>query len=539
MDKMKNAASKGNLARPTPNLGDNTATNTGRNSDGDFALELRGICKSFGLVRANRDIDLKVETGTIHGIIGENGAGKSTLMNILYGLHRADSGQMFINGTQQRIRNASDALRLGIGMVHQHFMLVSPFNVLENVMLGSEGGALLKAGRTASLKTLNSLGRNYDMAVDPNSLISDLNVGSRQRVEILKALKGGADILILDEPTGVLTPQETEQLFKILRVLRDDGVTILLITHKLAEIMAITDNVSIMRAGQMVGHRRTAATSPAELAELMVGRPVLLNVKKTPAKIGAPILRVSGLGAYSSQGNKILDGLGFSLHEGEILGIAGVSGNGQTPLMEILSGMRVPDEGGFEFDGVQVDKTRPMTPQALRLHGLGHIPEDRHKHGLILDYTAQENMVLGFHHLPLAGAGFFMNKGAVLAHCLARMDEFDIRPRDPYLKAAQFSGGNQQKIVIAREVSANPKMLIVGQPTRGVDVGAIEFIYKELLALRDKGCGIILVSVELDEVMGLADRILVMNAGREVGTIGADVATRHALGMMMTGAVSD
>ena len=536
MDKVKNKASKGNLARPTPNLGDNTATNTGRNSDGDFALELRGICKSFGLVRANRDIDLKVETGTIHGIIGENGAGKSTLMNILYGLHRADSGQMFINGTAQRIRNASDALRLGIGMVHQHFMLVSPFNVLENVMLGSEGGALLKAGRAASLKTLNSLGRNYDMAVDPNSLISDLNVGSRQRVEILKALKGGADILILDEPTGVLTPQETEQLFKILRVLRDDGVTILLITHKLAEIMAITDNVSIMRAGQMVGHRRTAATSPAELAELMVGRPVLLNVDKTPAKIGAPILRVSGLGAYSSQGNKILDGLGFSLHEGEILGIAGVSGNGQTPLMEILSGMRVPDEGGFEFDGVQVDKTRPMTPQALRLHGLGHIPEDRHKHGLILDYTAQENMVLGFHHLPLAGAGFFMNKGAVLAHCLARMDEFDIRPRDPYLKAAQFSGGNQQKIVIAREVSANPKMLIVGQPTRGVDVGAIEFIYKELLALRDKGCGIILVSVELDEVMGLADRILVMNAGREVGTIGADVATRHALGMMMTGA---
>ncbi|GLQ35491.1 heme ABC transporter ATP-binding protein [Amylibacter marinus] len=500
-----------------------------------FALELQGISKSFGTVRANRDIDLQVPSGTIHGIIGENGAGKSTLMNILYGLHRADAGEMRIDGTPCKIRSSADSIALGIGMVHQHFMLVPRFSVLENVMLGSEGGGLLRAGRGATLDTLKRLGETYGMVVDPNALISDLNVGTRQRVEILKALKGGARILILDEPTGVLTPQETEQLFEILKVLRDDGVTILLITHKLDEIMAVTDNVSIMRAGTMVGHRETAQTNAAELAELMVGRKVLLTVEKGPANPTEILLSVDNLGAVSSRGHDVLKDMSFDLRGGEILGIAGVSGNGQTQLLEILTGMRVPDRGQVNILGDKISKTSPKNPRELREMGLAHIPEDRHIHGLVLDFEAQENVVLGYHRDDITGTGALIDRDVINTHCAERMETFDVRPSNPALNAKNFSGGNQQKIVIAREIYSNPRVLIVGQPTRGVDVGAIEFIHKQLIALRDAGCAIVVVSVELEEVLGLSDRIMVMNDGQSVGIVDAADTDVNQLGLMMAG----
>lgn len=500
-----------------------------------YALKLSGISKSFGLVHANENIDLKIEAGTIHGIIGENGAGKSTLMNILFGLHKADSGTMKVDGEQVKIRSSSDSISLGIGMVHQHFMLVKRFTVLENVMVGSEGGSLLKYGKKSTLETLKRLGDTYGMVVDPNALVSELNVGMRQRVEILKSLKGGARILILDEPTGVLTPQETEQLFEILRVLRDDGVTVLLITHKLAEIMDITDNVSIMRAGKMVGHRKTSETTAQELAELMVGRKVLLNVDKGEPNPSEVLLKVDSLNAISSRGHLIIDDLSFEVRAGEILGIAGVSGNGQTPLIEILTGMRSPNEGNVQILGETITKSLTKTPRELRNLGVGHIPEDRHVHGLVLDFEAQHNMILGYHRGKLSGSKFLIDDDNIRKHCEEQMAKYDVRPPDPELAAANFSGGNQQKIVIAREMFENPRVLIVGQPTRGVDVGAIEFIHKQLIALRDSGCAIVVVSVELDEIVGLSDRIMVMNDGKKVGIVGADSADTNTLGLMMAG----
>jgi simple sugar transport system ATP-binding protein len=456
-------------------------------------------------------------------------------MNILYGLQRADTGEMLIDGTKVKIKSSADALALGIGMVHQHFMLINRFSVLENVMLGSEGGSLLSSGKITTVKKLKELGQTFDMEVDPHALVSDLNVGMRQRVEILKALKGGAKILILDEPTGVLTPQEATQLFDILDKLRANGVTVLLITHKLAEIMAITDNVSIMRGGEIVGHRKTSDTDPQELAELMVGRKVLLNVEKPQAKPKEIALNVNSLGCFSSRGHKVLADLTFHVKAGEILGIAGVSGNGQTPLMEILSGMRKPDEGYFEIFGKKIDQDTKVSPFTMRENSIGHIPEDRHKHGLILEFEAYENMILGFHNTEMTGVGKLLDKNHMLAHATERMDEYDIRPRNPKLLASSFSGGNQQKIVVARELYRNPKLLIVGEPTRGVDVGAIEFIHKQLIKLRDQGCAIILVSVELDEILGLSDRILVMNKGQEVSTVNGDDANPKDLGLMMAG----
>lgn len=500
-----------------------------------LALELINISKSFGSVAANKNIDLSVKAGSIHGIIGENGAGKSTLMNILYGFYQSDSGEIHINGQKAKINSPADAIQFGIGMVHQHFMLVPRFSVLENVMLGSEGGMLLKEGREKTLSRLQQLADDYQIQVDPHALVSDLNVGTQQRVEILKALKGGAKILILDEPTGVLTPQETDHLFHILRELRNDGVTILLITHKLDEIMAITDHVSIMRRGQMVGHRRTCETNEAELAEMMVGRAVVLDVDKGQSKPADIRLSVRHLCAYANTGHAVIKDLSFDLHAGEILGIAGVSGNGQTELQEILGGMRPPSAGEITVLGHSITPDRPSNPRKLRDIGVCHIPEDRHHHGLILDFEACENMALGYQHTDLVGDGFLLNQQQFHTHCAERMKTFDIRPQNPVLYARNFSGGNQQKIVIARELYQNPKVLIVGQPTRGVDVGAIEFIHKQLIALRDQDCAILLISVELDEVMGLSDRIMVMNAGKNIGIVDATQTNVQKLGLMMAG----
>lgn len=511
----------------------------GSGKSAPFSLELKGVSKSFGPIQANKDIDLGVVRGTIHGIVGENGAGKSTLMNILYGLHRADTGTMSVNGQEVSIRSSADAIALGIGMVHQHFMLVPRFSVIENVMLGSEGGLLLREGRDQTLMRLKDLSDTYGMHVDPHALVEDLNVGNRQRVEILKALKHGADILILDEPTGVLTPQETEQLFEILTSLREAGKTVLMITHKLEEIMAITDNVSVIRRGQIVGHRETSKTSTQELAELMVGRSVLLEVDRGISNPGDAAIAVQNLTSINEVGVKTVDDISFDVRAGEILGVAGVSGNGQTPLMEMLAGMLKPTAGRIEMLGETLTPDHYLDPNALREKGLGHIPEDRHHHGLILDFTAQENMVFGYHHGPQTGAGWLMTPRSIQDHTQALMDKFDIRPPKPDLPARNFSGGNQQKIVIAREMHPNPKILIVGQPTRGVDVGAIEFIHKQLIALRNEGCAIILISVELDEVMSLSDRIIVMNDGHIVGALPNAEFDEKRIGLMMAGIAED
>lgn len=515
------------MASKTKNGGGNTAPN--------LAVQLKGISKSFGLVKANRDINLDIEVGTIHGIVGENGAGKSTLMNILYGIHASDTGEMRIDGDVVKIRGSADAISHGIGMVHQHFMLVPNFTVLENVMLGTEGGNLLGTGRDATLARLAELDENYGMTVDPYAMVGDLPVGIRQRIEIIKALKGGAKILILDEPTGVLTPPEAESLFEILKVLRADGVSILLITHKLEEIMAITDNVSIMRQGTMVAHRKTAQTNPQELAELMVGRTVLLDVDRGVSKPADVLLSVENLGAVNEDGGIRLADVSFDLRGGEILGVAGVSGNGQSILMELLSGMTAPDSGKITVLGEEITPASSKDPSEMRAIGVGHIPEDRHHHGLVLSFEARESAVLGFQHAEETGTGWLFDKKAITDHCAALMTQYDVRPPIPTHRCKNFSGGNQQKLVIAREMHASPQVLIVGQPTRGVDIGAIEFIHKQLIALRDAGCAILLVSVELDEIIGLSDRVMVMNAGRQVGIVDQADANERTLGLMMAG----
>lgn len=499
------------------------------------AIELRGISKAFGAVQANKDISITVRPGTIHGIIGENGAGKSTLMSILYGFYKADAGEILINGAKIDIPDSQAAIRAGIGMVFQHFKLVENFTVLENVVLGAEDGPLLKPSLARAREQLERLSADYELDVDPDALIDDISVGLAQRVEILKALYRHADILILDEPTGVLTPSEADHLFRILRHLRDEGKTIILITHKLREIMDVTDEVSVMRRGTMVASVDTAKTSPAELAELMVGRKVLLRVEKTPAKRGPLCLDVKKLRVRDSRGVERLRGVNLQLYAGEILGIAGVSGNGQSELLDVLGGLRKAT-GEAMLNGRALDLSRPGLGRQRRHQGIGHIPEDRHKRGLILDYFMWENSALGYHDAPDYRAPFGMlNHGKMREDASGFIKKYDIRPPVSALKAANYSGGNQQKIVIAREFEHNPDVLLIGQPTRGVDIGAIEFIHRQIIALRDQGKAILLVSVELDEIMSLSDRIAVMCDGEITGECRASETDEQALGLLMAG----
>ena len=513
-------------------------TNRQTNENGGhppFSIILKHICKRFGAVLANDDVSLEVARGTIHGIVGENGAGKSTLVSILYGFYQADSGSMMINGKIANIRSSSDAIACGIGMVHQHFMLVPNFTALENVILGYEIDKKLAPSLAAGKAKLEELANRYGLDVPLDVPVEDLPVGLQQRVEILKTLYRGADILILDEPTGVLTPQETDQLFEILKTLRAQGVTILLITHKLKEIMAVTDDVSVMRAGQMVAHRKTANTTPTELANLMVGRSVLLELDKAPAQRGDTLLRVNELSYYDSEGAPRLRNVSFDLHGGEILGIAGVSGNGQSELLSLLSGITDLQEGTIEIKGTILSSAQQLNPAQMRDKGVAHVPEDRHAMGMVLPFTASESAILGYERDPSLGKSWWLSPQKIAAHCLALMARFDVRPQAPFLKSNLFSGGNQQKIVLAREISKEPDILLVGQPTRGVDIGAIEFIHKQLVALRDKGCAVIVVSVELDEILSLSDRIIVMNNGEIVGTVEAADADETQLGLMMAG----
>ena len=499
------------------------------------AIELKGISKAFGPVQANKDISIRVMPGTIHGIIGENGAGKSTLMSILYGFYKADKGEIFIGGHKTEIPDSQAAIAAGIGMVFQHFKLVENFTVLENIILGAEDGRLLKPSLAKARKSLLELAAEYELNVDPDALIEEIGVGMQQRVEILKALYRQADILILDEPTGVLTPSEADQLFRILGRLREEGKTIILITHKLREIMEATDTVSVMRRGEMTATVKTADTSPEELAELMVGRKVLLQVDKTPPTLGDVVLDVQNLRVVDEQGVERLKSISLNVRAGEILGIAGVAGNGQSELLEVLGGY-ADGTGSVTLNGEAIDLTGKYSDgKTRRACGIAHVPEDRQREGLIMDYSAWENTAFGYHDDPAYQSGIFINNTAIRQDTEEKMARFDVRPPNPHLSAKNFSGGNQQKIVLAREIERNPDLLLIGQPTRGVDIGAIEFIHKQIVALRDQGKAILLVSVELEEILSLSDRVAVMFDGQIMGERAVGETNEKELGLMMAG----
>ncbi len=500
------------------------------------AVRMEKICKRFGAVQANRSVDLTVAAGAVHGIVGENGAGKSTLMSILYGFYQADSGRIVVDGRELHIRDSHDAIAAGIGMVHQHFMLVDSLSALDNVMLGAEPHWRLAQSRAVVRARLDSLMRETGLQVRLDAAVEELPVGERQRLEILKALYRGARILILDEPTAVLTPQETDQLFETLRGLQARGTTILLITHKLREIMALCSAVTVMRAGAVVLDCAIADTSIDQLAQAMVGRHVHLGRDGKPASPGACLLSARDLRWRDALGVWRLDGVSLDLRAGEIVGVAGVSGNGQSELLEVLSGLRTPLSGSLTLAGEAFEANQWLTTQRARELRLAHVPEDRHQRGLVLRFAAWESAALGYQNLKRYQHHGFLRDTVLRDDTAQMMERYDVRPRDTGLRTANFSGGNQQKLVLAREASHEPQVLLVGQPTRGVDIGAIEFIHGRLRALRDAGGAVLVVSSELDEVLALADRVLVMNAGRVAGELPIDACNEAALGRLMGGA---
>ena len=517
------------------------------------AVLMEGIHKRFGAVQANRDVTLTVAAGTAHGIVGENGAGKSTLMAILYGFYQADSGTVAISGQSVQIPGSREAIALGIGMVHQHFMLVESLSALDNIMLGAEPDWRLDVARAQVRGALDALMTETGLQVRLDAAVEDLPVGERQRLEILKALYRGARILILDEPTAVLTPQETEALFVTLRRLRDAGITLLLITHKLKEIMALCDAVTVMRQGAVVFNGPIDACSIDQLAEAMVGRRVQLgrDAAARPAAAdahpGATLLAAQDLHWRDAMGVARLAGVSLTLRAGEIVGIAGVSGNGQSELLAMLSGMATPQAGtlvlGTGAAARRFEATRWLDPSTARRLGLAHVPEDRHRCGMVLPFAAWETAALGYQRSTrFASAWGWMRRAAMRSTTASMMQAYDVRPRNPALQASKFSGGNQQKLVLAREAMAPatpPAVLLVGQPTRGVDIGAIEFIHGRLRAMRNAGGAVLLVSSELDEILALADRVLVMDRGRIAGELAITDCTEAALGRLMAGAQVD
>ena len=495
-------------------------------------LEVRGVTKRFPGVVANDRVDLDIRRGEVHALLGENGAGKTTLMNIVYGLYHADEGEILLNGRPVSFSSARDAIRSGIGMVHQHFMLIPVMTVTENIVLAAEptrAGVLLDSETAAA--RVRELSDQFGLAVDPRARVHDITVGQQQRVEILKALYRGAEILILDEPTSVLTPQEASELFEILESLQAQGKAIVFISHKLKEVLEIADLITVLRRGKKVDTIAQAGATEAGLARMMVGREVLLRVEKKPAEPGAPILEAEDVHVIDDRGLEVVRGVTFDVRAGEIVGIAGVDGNGQTELIDALAGLRHPAAGRIVVDG------RELTGASAREHldeGLGHIPEDRHRRGLVLEFSLAENLALhDYDKKPFSRLGW-LHPGRLVQWARRLLQEFDVRGGGPQTRASALSGGNQQKVVIAREVTRDPRVLIAAQPTRGLDVGAIEFVHRRLVEQRDSGKAVLLVSLELDEILSLSDRILVIYEGQIVGEFAPD-ASEEELGIAMTG----
>lgn len=497
-------------------------------------VEMKGITKLFPGVVANDSVDFSLERGEIHVLLGENGAGKTTLMNQLYGLYEPTHGEIFINDKKVHIKDPNVAIQHGIGMVHQHFMLVEPFTVTENIVLGTEitkNGKMMLDMRKA-VEEVKKISDLYGLFVDPESKIQDISVGMQQRVEILKSLYRGAEILILDEPTAVLTPQEIDELGVILRKLTEQGKSIILITHKLKEVMAMSDRVTVIRRGKKIETLNKKDTNTDELAELMVGRKVKLIVDKEEKVAGEVILKINQLECLNNRGLKALKGVSFDVKKGEILAVAGVDGNGQSELVEVITGLRKSTAGTIMLRDKDITQVRTYD----RIHsGMGHVPEDRHKRGLVLGHTLAENSVLGNHNQEPFCKNGILNYDEIHNHCLRLIEEFDVRTPNENVLAKSLSGGNQQKLIIARELDREPELLIASQPTRGVDVGAIEFIHKRLVHERDINKAVLLVSLELDEVMALADRIAVIYDGKIVDIVDAKSTTERELGIMMAG----
>ena len=494
-------------------------------------LELRGITKRFGALTANNSIDLVIEPGEIHALLGENGAGKSTLMNVLYGLYQPDAGEILVDGEPLKLHGPGDAMAAGIGMVHQHFMLIPVFTVAENVELGHErtrGFAFLD--RRRARKQVAEVSKRYGLEVPPDALVADLPVGVQQRVEILKALVRDAKVLILDEPTAVLTPQETDELMEVMRSLRDSGTSIVFITHKLREVKAVADRITVIRRGKVVGEATPESTT-AELASMMVGRPVQLTIDKEPAQPGAPVLEVDQARLLDASGQVLVDGVSFTVREGEIFALAGVQGNGQTELTQALLGLTSLDGGTITLDGRDV--THAGVHQILS-SGVGYVPEDRLHDGLVASFTIAENLILDVHDREPFAKGAALDLEAVTTYAEQRVAEYDVRTPSVEAAASTLSGGNQQKVVLARELSRPLRLLVVAQPTRGLDVGSMEFVHKRIVAERDSGAAVVLVSTELDEVLGLADRIAVMYRGSIIGEVPAGTPADE-VGLLMAG----
>ena len=498
----------------------------------EYVIEMLNIRKVFGNFVANDNITLQLKKGEIHALLGENGAGKSTLMNVLFGLYQPDGGEIRVKGKKVNIANPNVANDLGIGMVHQHFMLVDTFTVIENIILGSEPTKGGQIDIERAEKEVRELSERYGLAVDPKAKIAGISVGMQQRVEILKTLYRGADILIFDEPTAVLTPQEIQELIQIMKSLVREGKSIILITHKLKEIMEVCDRVTVIRRGKGIGTLNVSETNPNELAALMVGREVHFKTEKQPPKASKPVLEIENLVVKDSRGVTAVDHLNLTVHAGEIVGIAGVDGNGQTELIEAITGLIKSESGSIRLNGKEI---RNLTPRQITETGVGHIPQDRHKHGLVLDFPIGENMVLQTYYKEPYSKRGILNFKAIYDKARQLIQEFDVRTPDEYTKARALSGGNQQKAIIGREVDRDPDLLIAAQPTRGLDVGAIEFIHKRLIEQRDKGKAVLLVSFELDEIMNVSDRIAVIYEGKIVAIVDPKETTEQELGLLMAG----
>jgi len=496
-------------------------------------LELRGITKRFPGVLANDKVDISLREGKILALLGENGAGKTTLMNILYGLYKPDEGKILVRGEEVDIHGPNDAIARGIGMVHQHFMLVPVMTVTENVMLGVEptkNGLFLDQEKVAA--RIREISDQYGLEVDPHAYIQDLPVGIQQRVEIIKVLYRSADILILDEPTAVLTPQEVEGLFKIIQSLIDKGKSIIFITHKLKEVMHVADDITVLRLGRIVGSIAPQDASPEILASMMVGRDVNLIVMKQPAKPGEAVLEVKDLYVRDERQNLTVNGVTFDVKKGEVLGVAGVQGNGQTELVYALTGLLPIDAGQIQLVGEAI---RHTSPRDILERGVAHIPEDRQRHGLLLSFPIHDNMMLCTYYQPPFAKGVSLQQKTIFDNAEALVKQYDVRTPNIYVNASTLSGGNQQKVIVAREFSRPIHLLIASQPTRGLDVGSIEYIHTQIIKKRDEGVGVLLVSSELDEILALSDRIAVMYKGRIMDIVDANKVNKEYLGLLMAG----